>query len=79
MAAPGQRAFRFFGGVTEMIVPNNLKAGILKAGIAKPHRYEPDINPTYAEMCAVCIFLIEAVIHTAGRGRVQSGRFAEPK
>ena len=60
--------------MTEMIVPNNLKAGI-----AKPHRYEPDINPTYAEMCAVCIFLIEAVIHTAGRGRVQSGRFAEPK
>ena len=45
--ASHQRAFRFFGGVTETIVPDNLKAGVIK-----PHRYEPDINPTYAEMAA---------------------------
>jgi transposase len=40
-----QRAFAFFGGVTETIVPDNLKSGITRA-----HRYEPDLNPTYAEM-----------------------------
>jgi transposase len=42
-----QRAFAFFGGVTEMVVPDNLKAGVTRA-----HRFEPDINPTYAEMAA---------------------------
>jgi transposase len=39
------RAFDFFGGVPEIIVPDNLKAGV-----AKPCRYEPDINPTYHDM-----------------------------
>ncbi|MDD4201061.1 MAG: IS21 family transposase [Eubacteriales bacterium] len=39
------RAFNFFGGVPEIIVPDNLKSGV-----AKPCRYEPDINPTYNEM-----------------------------
>ena len=24
----------------------------LKSGVTKPHRYEPDINPTYAELAA---------------------------
>jgi len=42
-----QRAFSFFGGVTETLVPDNLKAGV-----THPHRYEPDINRTYAEMAA---------------------------
>lgn len=41
------RAFEFFGGVPERIVPDNLKAGVTKA-----HRYEPDINPSYAELAA---------------------------
>ena len=40
-----QRAFTFFGGVTETVVPDNLKAGV-----THPHRYEPDVNRTYAEM-----------------------------
>ena len=39
------RAFRFFGGVSEILVPDNLKSGI-----TKPNYYEPDINPTYQEM-----------------------------
>lgn len=39
------RAFSFIGGVTAVIVPDNLRSGVNKA-----HRYEPDINPTYAEM-----------------------------
>ncbi len=39
------RAFAFFGGVTNLVVPDNLKSGISKACF-----YEPDINPTYLDM-----------------------------
>ena len=39
------RAFTFFGGVTETLVPDNLKAGV-----THPHRYEPELNPTYPDM-----------------------------
>jgi len=35
-------AFNFFGGVPDILVPDNLKSGV-----TKPCRYEPDINPTY--------------------------------
>ncbi len=42
-----QRAFHFFGGVPEIVVPDNPKSGVVKA-----HRYEPDLNATYAEMAA---------------------------
>ena len=40
-----QRTFTFLGGVPEIVVPDNLRAGVSKA-----HRYEPDINPTYQDM-----------------------------
>ena len=40
-------AFAFIGGCVRLIVPDNLRAGVTRA-----HRYEPDINPTYAEMAA---------------------------
>jgi transposase len=39
------RAFQFIGGVSEVVVPDNLRSGVSKA-----HRYEPDLNPTYHEM-----------------------------
>ena len=39
------RAFEFFGGVPELVVPDNLKAAVTKAC-----RYEPELNRTYAEM-----------------------------
>ena len=39
------RAFRFFGGVPEIVVPDNLKSGV-----SAPCRYEPDINPTYNDL-----------------------------
>ncbi len=42
-----ERAFHFFGGTPEIVVPDNLKSGVVKA-----HRYEPDVNATYAEMAA---------------------------
>lgn len=38
------RALEFFGGVPEIGVPDNLKAGVSRAC-----RYEPEVNPTYAE------------------------------
>jgi transposase len=39
------RAFDFFTGVPQILVPDNLKAGV-----THPCRYEPDINPTYADL-----------------------------
>lgn len=42
--ASHRRMFEFFGGVPALIVPDNLKSGVHKAC-----RYEPDINPTYAD------------------------------
>ena len=54
-AVPGQdiaswlschvRAFRYFGGVSAILVPDNLKAGVSKAC-----RYDPDVNPAYQEL-----------------------------
>ena len=41
------RAFAFVGGVTAMVVPDNLKSGITKACF-----YEPAVNRSYAEMAA---------------------------
>ena len=38
------RLLAFLGGVPEVFVPDNLKAGV-----KSPHLYEPDINPTYQE------------------------------
>ena len=39
------RAFEFFGGVPEIVVPDNLKSGVTKVC-----RYEPGVNVTYEEM-----------------------------
>jgi len=43
------RAFEFFGGVPSVVVPDNLKAGV-----TRPCRYEPDLNPTYLDMANHC-------------------------
>ena len=39
------RGFEFFGGVPEVVVPDNLKAGV-----KSPCRYEPVLNPSYHDM-----------------------------
>lgn len=39
------RALAFFGGVPEIIIPDNPKVGV-----KHPSRYEPDINPTYLDL-----------------------------
>lgn len=41
------RAFEFFGGVPQLVIPDNLKSGVTKAC-----RYEPLLNRTYQEMLA---------------------------
>jgi len=38
-------AFEFFGGVPEIVVPDNLKTGV-----KSPCRYEPALNPTYQDL-----------------------------
>ena len=43
--ASHSRAFAFFTGVPQIVVPDNLKSGVKKACF-----YEPDINPTYLDM-----------------------------
>jgi transposase len=48
-----RRAFEYFGCSPRVLVPDNLKSGVSKAC-----KYEPDLNPTYADMaehygCAV--------------------------
>jgi transposase len=39
--------FEFFGGVSEIIVPDNTKTAVLKSS-----RYEPILNPSYRELAA---------------------------
>ena len=43
--ASHQRAFRFFGGVSELLVPDNLRSAVTKAC-----RYVPEPNETYQEL-----------------------------
>jgi len=38
-------AFSYFGGVPEIVTPDNPKVGV-----KHPSRYEPDLNPTYLDM-----------------------------
>ena len=39
------RAFKFYGGVTKVLVPDNLKSAVTRA-----NRYDPDINESYQDM-----------------------------
>ena len=41
------RAFEFFEGAPEIVVPDNTKCAVIK-----PDRYEPDLNPAFAGMAA---------------------------
>jgi len=41
------RAFAFYGGVPEVVVPDNLKSAVSKAC-----RYDPELNPSYAQCAA---------------------------
>ncbi len=41
------RMFEYFGGCSEIIVPDNLRSGVSKAC-----RYDPDLNPSYQQLAA---------------------------
>ena len=41
------RALEYFGGVPEVLVPDQLRSAV-----SGPHRHDPVLNPTYAEMAA---------------------------
>ncbi len=41
------RMFEHFGGVPQLVIPDNLKSGVKKS-----HRYDPDITPAYYQMLA---------------------------
>jgi transposase len=40
-----QRAFEFFGGVPQVVIPDNLKSAV-----THPSYYEPELNPTYRDL-----------------------------
>lgn len=40
-------AFKYFGGVSEIVVPDNLKSAVKKT-----HRYTPELNPAYQQMAS---------------------------
>jgi transposase len=64
------RALAFFGGVPEVVVPDNLKTGITKAC-----RYEPDLNPSYQEMATHygCAVIPTRVSKPRDKAKVESG------
>ena len=39
------RALRFFHGVPELVIPDNLASAV-----TRPHRFEPDAHPTYTDL-----------------------------
>jgi hypothetical protein len=39
------RMWEYFGGVSEIVVPDNLKSGVTKT-----HRYDPDVNANYQHL-----------------------------
>jgi transposase len=41
-----ENGFRHFGGVPQLLVLDNLKAGVLKPGL-----YDPELNPKFASFC----------------------------
>jgi len=63
-------AFEYFGGVPEILVPDNLKAGVTKA-----HRYEPDLNRTYEEMAAHygCVIIPARPYKPRDKAKVEAG------
>ena len=64
------RAFEYFGCLPKIVVPDCLKSAVVRA-----HRYEPDLNPTYAEMAGhygICV-LPARPAHPKDKAKVESG------
>jgi transposase len=64
------RAFEYFGCLPKMVVPDCLRSAVSRAC-----RYEPDLNPTYAEMAShygVCV-LPARPRHPKDKAKVETG------
>jgi len=63
-------AFKFFGGVPEILVPDNLKSGV-----TRPCRYEPDLNATYRELSEHygTVIIPARVAKAKDKAKVESG------
>jgi len=64
------RAFAYFGCVPKVVVPDCLKGAVVRAC-----RYEPDLNPTYAEMAGhygICV-LPARPAHPKDKAKVETG------
>lgn len=64
------RAFEYFGCLPKIVVPDCLKSAVSRAC-----RYEPDLNPTYAEMAShygICV-LPARPAHPKDKAKVESG------
>jgi transposase len=64
------RAFEFFGGVSEILVPDNTKTAV-----TSPCRYEPDLNPTYQDMAEhyATAVIPTRVRHPRDKAKVETG------
>jgi len=63
-------AFEFFQGVTEILVPDNLKDAV-----TRPCRYEPDLNATYRELAEYygTVIIPARVGEARDKAKVESG------
>lgn len=63
-------AWESFGGVSEVTVPDNLRSGVTKACY-----YEPELNPTYAELAAHynTVVLPTRTYHPRDKAAVEAG------
>jgi transposase len=63
-------AFEFFGGVAEILVPDNLKSAV-----KRPCRYEPDLNATYREFAEHygAVIIPARVAKAKDKAKVESG------
>jgi transposase len=64
------RAFQYFGGSVEILVPDNLWSGV-----TRPHRYEPLPNATYRDMAAHfgCAIIPARVRRPRDKAKVEAG------
>jgi transposase len=64
------RMFEYFGGVSEILVPDNLKSGV-----TKPDYYEPGINKTYQDFAShYCVAVIPARVRKPkDKSKVEQG------
>ena len=61
-------SFGYFGGIPEIVIPDNLKSGV-----TSPCYYEPDINPTYDDLSLHYGFAIIPAQGTRSQRQSQGG------